>query len=50
MASAPEHMATKYPAEKLARQRLSVRQLAEALGGVASTGRKATMDRPSCDE
>ena len=50
MASTPERMATQDPAAKLARQRLSVRQLAEALGSVASAGRKPTMDRPSCDE
>lgn len=38
---------TKDPAEKVARQRLSVLQLAEELGSVAHACRRAKMDRTS---
>ena len=47
MMSTLERIRTKNPAEKLARQRLSVLQQAGELGGVANACRKAKMDRTS---
>ncbi len=40
-------MVAKDPAEKLARQRLSVLQLAQALGSVSAACRRSGMDRTS---
>jgi transposase InsO family protein len=47
MATTLERITTKDVGEKLARQRLSVLQLAEELGSVASACRRAKMDRTS---
>jgi transposase-like protein len=47
MAQAKIRIVTKDPTEKLARQRLSVLQLAQALGSVSAACRRSGMDRTS---
>lgn len=47
MAQVRERMTAKDPAAKLVHQRLSVLQLAEALGSVSAACRRAGMDRTS---
>jgi len=50
MAQAKLRIVDKDPAVKLARRRLGVLQLAQALGGVSTACRRAGMDRTSFHE
>jgi transposase-like protein len=47
MTQSKNRIVTEDPVEKLARQRLSVLQLAQALGSVSAACRRAGMDRTS---